>query len=220
MATWIIHLRVGERVLSRLDGIDETAFYVGTLAPDSGKMVGNFTYLPPKDVSHWKRDEVSYEQRFEDNAEFYHKYAFPEDDISKFSFFLGYYVHVLTDTMYVRDIIHPYMDRHGKQFWKENIEGIRKGWYEIDFRYLERNPNYRPFELLKTVKPFKTSALDYFAPEDVYERIKYAVDFYTSATTDPDCVFFTHDESRAEEMIEYMSRDIVQILKNKHNIIR
>ena len=220
MATWITHLRIGERVLKELNGIDERAFYVGSLAPDSGKMVGNFTYLPPKDVSHWKREGVSYEQRFEDNAEFFKKYVENEGDSAKYAFFLGYYVHILTDTMYVRDIIHPYIEKHGKPHWKENIEDIRKGWYEIDFRFLERNREYLPFEMLKTVEEFEVSSLDYFAPEDVFERISYAVDFYSSALSDKSCVFFTHDEEFAEKMIGYMSDDIIKILKNKHNICR
>ena len=220
MATWITHLRIGEILLRELKNIDKTAFYVGCLAPDSGKMVGNFTYLPPKDVSHWKREGVSYEQRFEDNAEFFKKFVENEPDLAKYSFYLGYYVHILTDTMYVRDIIHPYIERLGKPHWRENIEGIRKGWYEIDFRFLERNGGYEPFETLKEVREFKVNALDYFAPEDVFERISYAVDFYSTAKSDKDCVFFTHDEAFAEKMIEYMSEDIIKILKNKHNIIR
>ena len=218
MATWIVHLRVAEKVIRQLDNINETAFYVGAIAPDSGRMVDDFTYLPPKDVSHWKREGVSYEQRFEDNAEFYKKYAENESDNSSFSFYLGYYVHILTDTMYVRDIIHPFINKNGKPYWRANITGIRKGWYEIDYRFLADNKNYRPFELLKTVKPFETKFLDYFEPTDIYERIKYAVDLYSNASTDPDCLFFTHNESDAERMIGYMSETIIKILKEKHKL--
>lgn len=218
MATWIVHLRVAEKVIGQLENINETAFYVGAIAPDSGKMVDDFTYLPPKDVSHWKRDGVSYRQRFEDNAAFYEKYAENESCRAAFSFYLGYYVHILTDTMYVRDIIHPFIEKNGKPYWKENITGIRKGWYEIDYRFLADNKNFRPFALLKTVKPFETNRIGYFGPTDVFERIKYAVDLYSSAESDPNCVFFTHNESDAEKMIEYMAEAIIKILKEKHKL--
>ena len=109
MATWVLHLRVAEAVKNILGlKIDETAYYVGAIAPDSGRMVDNFTYLPNKDVSHWKREGVTYEQRFEDNGDFYRTYGENELDLFKKSFALGYYVHILTDTVYVRDIIAPF----------------------------------------------------------------------------------------------------------------
>ena len=76
MATWVMHLRVAEKlrdcqaIADLFENIDEKAYYVGSIAPDSGRMVGNFTYIPPKDVSHWKREDVSYQQRFLDNRAF------------------------------------------------------------------------------------------------------------------------------------------------------
>lgn len=214
MATWVTHLRIAEKLIKTLSDIDETAFYIGTLAPDSGRMVDDFTYLPSKDVSHWKREGVSYEQRFKDNAEFFEKYAKNESDKYKRSYYLGYYVHILTDTMYVRDIIHPYIEKHEKPFWRENITAIRKGWYEIDFRFLEANPCFYPLSLLKTVKPFKSVSLDYFAEDDVYERISYATELYSSCKTDKECEFFTHNEKDAERLISYMSADIEKILQS------
>ena len=218
MATWITHLRIAEKVFKELNNLDETAFYIGAIAPDSGRMVDNFTYLPSKDVSHWKREGVSYEQRFDDNAEFYKKYAEDEKDSLLFSFYLGYYVHILTDTMYVRDIIHPYIEKNGKPHWRENIEGIRKGWYEIDFRFLANNKDYRPFELLKKVKPFEKELLPYFEPTDVFERVDFAVNLYENAKIDNTCRFFTHTESDANNMVEYMTEAILVILKEKHKL--
>ena len=218
MATWAVHLRVGEKILKTLQGIDETAFYVGCIAPDSGRMVDDFTYLPPKDVSHWKREGVSYEQRFEDNAEFYKKYAENERDNKMFSFFLGYYVHILTDTIYVRDIIHPYMFGRGKELWRKNIKAIRKGWYEIDARFLAKNRPYYPLELVGTATDFENTVLDYFTRTDIGERMKYAYDFYSNSQPDYSTELITHDEKKTDEIIEYASEFIRELLKTKHNI--
>lgn len=217
MSTWIMHLRVAEKLRGLLGDIDEAAFYVGAIAPDSGRMVDDFTYIPNKDVSHWKRDDVSYEQRFLDNAEFFYQFCENETDKFKKSLFLGYYIHILTDTIYVRDVIHPFINKHGKPFWRKHITDIRKGWYEIDFRFLAKNIGYRPFELLKTVAPFENEYLSYFAPTDIYERIRYAIELYSNATTGEDCKFLTHTPEDAEKMVDYMAEEIGKIIKN-HNI--
>jgi len=219
MATWIFHLRVAEKIKNKLNlTVDETAFYVGSIAPDSGQMINNFTYVPTKDVSHWKREDVSYEQRFEDNAEFYKKFCENESDLFRKSFYLGYYVHILTDTIYVRDIIHPYMRLKGKPFWKANITQIRAGWYEIDYRFITENKDFYPFSLLKKVRSFPNTYLDYFAYDDITERVKFAVELYSRATVHPDLEFLTHSPEKAEEMAIYMTETISDILKNKHNL--
>ncbi len=218
MATWIMHLRIAEKVKHIFDCLDETAYYVGAVAPDGGQMINNFTYVPPKDVSHWKREDVSYEQRFKDNAEFFYKYIQNETDLHTRSLCLGYYVHILTDTMYVRDIIHPFIQKNGKPFWRANIEQIRAGWYEIDFRFLAKNPHYRPLEVISGVHEFKNTYFDYFAEDDIIERVRFAVDVYTNASVNENAVFLTHDEQKADEMIEYMAEDIIKILKETHNI--
>ena len=220
MATWVMHLRVAEKLMnaSSLEGffkdIDEAAYFAGAIAPDSGKMVGNFTYIPPKDVSHWKREEVSYEQRFLDNREFYSNYYVGESDSFRKSLFWGYYIHILTDTIYVRDIIHPYMKKQGDDFWKANIENIRKGWYEIDFRFVERNPNYRPLKLLKDIEPFENGFMDYFEPTDIYNRVKNAVILYETSVSDKNCVFYTHTDIDAEGLIDRMVEEISEFISN------
>ena len=212
MSTWIMHLRVAEQVKNLIPNLNEAAYYAGAIAPDSGRMVDDFTYLPSKDISHWKRDDVSYEQRFLDNKEFYSKYILPETDNFKKSLLWGYYVHILTDTIYVRDIIHPYMHAHGYPFWQQNITAIRKGWYEIDFRFLAHNKGYKPFELLKTLSPFTNEFLGYFAPTDVYDRITYAINLYDNAKTDAECVFFTHTPAQADALVTAMKNEISAIL--------
>lgn len=218
MATWIMHLRVSEKVGKFLGEIDETAYYVGSIAPDSGRMVDNFTYLPPKDVSHWKRDDVSYEQRFKDNYAFFEKYGRGEKDLFKRSLFIGYYVHILTDTVYVRDVIHPFIESRGKPFWKANIENIRAGWYELDYRFLVEHKNYRPLEIISAVEGFPNRYFDYFTPDDITDRIKYAARLYSNPKINPEQDFLTIDKARQDELIDEMTDIIIHELK-KYNVI-
>lgn len=218
MATWIMHLRVAEKVKKYLGEIDETAYYVGTIAPDSGRMVDDFTYLPPKDVSHWKRDDVSYEQRFKDNYAFFEKYGRDEKDVFKRSLFLGYYVHILTDTVFVRDIIHPFIDSHEKPFWRENITNIRAGWYELDFRFLVENPDFHPIKVIAGVDEFPNDYFDYFAPDDLTVRMKNCAELYSRPKINPSQDFLTIDKAREDKLVDEMTDIIVTELK-KYNII-
>ncbi len=218
MATWMTHLRVAQKIKDFIDIPDETAFYVGSVAPDSGQMINNFTYVPSKDVSHWKREGVTYEQRFEDNADFFRKYCERECSPLEKSLYLGYYIHILTDTIYVRDIIHPYMNEHGKDFWRANITAIRDGWYQIDFRFLKEHENFRPLRMLGEVKEFRNEFFDYFTEDDITERINFAVELYENGKADLSVPLLTHDEGDAERMVGYMTETILNILKEKHNI--
>ena len=55
MASWMLHLRVAEKLLEHLNDIDETAFIVGNIAPDSGEPNEDWSkYFPPKNVSHFQ----------------------------------------------------------------------------------------------------------------------------------------------------------------------
>lgn len=218
MATWVMHLRVAEKVKKYLGEVDETAYYVGSIAPDSGRMVDNFTYSPPKDVSHWKRDDVSYEQRFIDNYAFFEKYGKNETDPVKRSLFLGYYVHILTDTVFVRDIIQPFMDKHDGPFWRANIDKIRAGWYELDFRFLVANPNFHPIKVIGAVEDFPNDCLDYFERGDFTERMKNCAELYSNPRVNPNQEFLTIDKARQDKLAEEMTDIIVSELK-KYNII-
>ena len=55
MASWMIHLRVADSLMDTIAGIDQTAFVMGNIAPDSGVPNADWSaYIPPKDVSHYK----------------------------------------------------------------------------------------------------------------------------------------------------------------------
>ena len=55
MASWMIHLRIADLMLNELKDIDEAAFVMGNIAPDSGVPNEDWTNNhPPKNVSHYK----------------------------------------------------------------------------------------------------------------------------------------------------------------------
>ena len=54
MASWMVHLRVADELLKKIENLDEKAFVMGNIAPDSGVPNEDWTvFQPPKDVSHF-----------------------------------------------------------------------------------------------------------------------------------------------------------------------
>lgn len=60
MASWMIHLGIADDLLMRLQRIDETAFVVGNIAPDSGVPNSDWSeFHPPKTVTHFYKETKS-----------------------------------------------------------------------------------------------------------------------------------------------------------------
>ena len=58
MASWMVHLRVADELLKKIEKLDEQAFVIGNIAPDSGVPNEDWTvFQPPKDVSHFSEKE-------------------------------------------------------------------------------------------------------------------------------------------------------------------
>ena len=45
MASWMVHLRIADELLKHISNIDETAFVMGNIAPDSGVPNEDWQYL-------------------------------------------------------------------------------------------------------------------------------------------------------------------------------
>ena len=83
MASWMIHLRVADMLMDRIQGLDETAFVMGNFAPDSGVPNADWTaYSPSKAVSHYKTRQD--DETFFDTERFITEY-FTSDRIRAYS---------------------------------------------------------------------------------------------------------------------------------------
>ena len=55
MASWMVHLRVADKLLDRIEGLDESAYILGNMAPDSGVPNEDWSsFSPPGDVTHFR----------------------------------------------------------------------------------------------------------------------------------------------------------------------
>ena len=186
MASWMVHLRIADELLKSISNVDETAFVMGNIAPDSGVPSEDWKeYHPPKSVSHFKTK--SEDETFFDVDAFCRDY-FNDDLIDKyslkeFSFFLGYYVHLLTDVRWTESIYVDLLTSHPKECAEDKyglIWAAKGDWYDIDFLYLEQHPGFRAFSIYENAVDYDNVFMDIFSKDAFENRRQYICGFYHS----------------------------------------
>ena len=162
MATWLIHFRIADEILDRLDrnSLDPAAFIMGNVAPDCGiPDADGMNYTHPRKVSHFgKSGQREYSRFFNDY------FSAAKDSVSR-SFFLGYYLHLLTDDAWVEKIYRPISDRFGGEFpdFTDFTHHMRAEWAELDLRYLAENPPLSAYEIFCSIREFPNRYLAFFS---------------------------------------------------------
>lgn len=186
MASWMVHLRIADELLKHIDNIDETAFVMGNIAPDSGVPSEDWKeYYPPKTVSHFKTR--SDDETFFDIDAYCSKY-FNEElikgySLKEYSFFLGYYVHLLTDVRWAETVYADLLKKHPKECAEDKYKLIwsaKADWYDLDFLYLEQNPGFKAFSIYENAVCYDNVFMDLFSRDAFENRRQYICGFYHS----------------------------------------
>jgi len=182
MATWIVHLRLAENLLSRIDNLDPANFAMGNVAPDSGIPDENWeNFDPPPEILHFKAngDEG---WRFAD-LEFYRQYLHPQRekpmDPERFSFLLGYFFHLVTDNLWDKQIGKPAIKRFAKEYEADRkfIWEVKRDWYGLDFEYVRSNPESIYWRVFLDCE-YQQDILAFLPREAVGQRLAYIKEFY------------------------------------------
>ena len=57
MASWMVHLRIADKLLYEIPNFSDTEFVVGNIAPDSGVPNDDWSvFTPCGDISHFKKN--------------------------------------------------------------------------------------------------------------------------------------------------------------------
>lgn len=169
-----MHLRIAEKLLDMWPDVMEEPFYVGTLAPDCGRMIGDFGYDPPKELTHWHKNLPD---RLQSNLLFYEKYCKNERDPYRRSFYLGYFVHIVVDTFYIDGTVMPIIHGNMEQ-WHRDPWSIKIDWFNYDYAYADAHPDFRPLKVLYGIEKFDNVYLDYFGKDDFTERLRQLPDIF------------------------------------------
>lgn len=216
MATWIAHLRVAERLLKSELNFEPKSFIVGNIGPDSGVPNEDWSnFNPPPKITHWQNEDKNI-----DAEAFWNKYLSKEDvkkDFEAYSFYMGYYVHLLTDIYWKEEF---FKKKKEEPLYKNGLDEdpnfiwtIKKDWYGLDYIFLEKNPDFIFFTLFKNIKTVP-DYLDYF-PKGAFERqVKYITEFYLGENQETKENFIYLKEEEMDNFIEYAAKKIIENLLN------
>ena len=218
MATWIAHLRVAENLLREGLKVEKKAFVAGNIAPDSGVPKEDRSGFEPSAViTHWKDESGKIKPE-----NFYDRYLHainPEEakDPERYSFLLGYYVHLLTDVEWSK----VYQRKREESLYKENLDEnpefiweIKKDWYGLDFKYLQEHREsifFHCFQHLLEVEDY----LDYFPKGAFNSRFKYIREMYLKNLAQKERDFIYLSEREMDAFVVEATRNIQGIFAEK-----
>lgn len=222
MASWMVHLRVADALLSRIEGLSETEFVVGNIAPDSGVPTPDWSaYVPDKNTSHFKmkdaagRTEISPERFAE---EYFTREMQAGYNRKQYAFYLGYYVHLLTDVLWKQEVWYPSVEKYREAYEadpKDMTWKWKKDWYDLDFLYLRDNPDFRTFQIYGQAVGFENEYLDIFAKDAFDDRRKYITEFYRRERENLDREYpylsKIQMDKFVEDAVEYIKRVLPEV---------
>ena len=183
----MVHLRIADILLDNIEGLDESAFVLGNIAPDSGVPNKDWSaFTPPGNVTHYRTDPE--DKTFIDIEKYVNEYI-TKDKIAgyskrEYSFFLGYYTHLLTDVEWAKMTHSEGVTEENAR--KENMSlsdfiwKNKEDWYDLDFLYLEQHPDFRAFNLYEKAEDITNVFMSEFAPDAFENRREYICGYYRS----------------------------------------
>lgn len=184
MASWIVHLRVAEKLLEKIPGLDAEQFAIGNVAPDSGVPDEKWeTFNPPTEISHYKIENPDGPGHLLEDVRFIHEQMVDkvtlEDDPSRFSFLFGYFCHLVTDNMWADRIYRPTLKQYKEEFSADPdfIWEVKKDWYGLDFTYVRSHPECLFWKVFLDAR-YKTEYLSFFPENAIADKLEYIQTFY------------------------------------------
>ncbi len=220
MATWIIHLRIAEKLYKEFDclELDKIGFYLGNIAIDSGKVNDDLSLSPPRYISHWFEDSTKkYGCRYKD---FFQTFLNEELDIFSFSFYLGCVAHLITDNIWYQKVVQKTKDKYRKEL-NEDYKFIlqpKKDWYDVDCLFIRDHPNFEPLDMLSAVKGFKNIYLPWFDEDSIQLKLDELLEFYKTIPNDIDRDYLYFNSDEMENFVDYTVLAVKQELLHLLNI--
>jgi len=182
LASWIVHLRIAENLLPLIAGLEDEAFAIGNVAPDSGVPDDKWEkFDPPPEITHFRIPTAS--SRRSADLEFFRCHLLPlqsqVSDATRLSFLLGYFFHLVTDNLWIDDIYLPTRARFAARFAADSglIREVKRDWYGLDLEYVRTHPEsifWRVF--LKGV--YVEDYLDFLPRQAIQQNLDYIKAFY------------------------------------------
>jgi len=228
MASWMVHFRIADYFLEKIVWLDKKCFIVGNIGPDCGEPNDDWSeFTPPSTITHWISDGLKKQNI--DTDYFYEKYIksinmFDSEiekekfSIEQKSFYLGYYIHLLTDVSWSLKIGIPIREKYAKEFEVQQAElwwVIKKDWYDLDHLYLKKNPDFKIFRIFDKIKEFKNNYFDYYSETAIIRQIRYISGFYNDEHEGLAREYIYLKEVEMDQFVRETVQEINKVLKEQ-----
>lgn len=219
LASWIIHLRIADKVLRRYHFLP-TEYFVGNIAPDSGIMnYDQMTYTPDNSISHFA-DIDKYGGKLANPNRFSNEYLTPEKiasyNANQLSFYVGYYNHLVTDRLWKKEIIFPLREKYADIYELDKLGTISKwknDWYDLDCLFLRNNPDFTAFSVYESAVGFENSYLDFFSKTAFDEKRQHISKFYSAIPDNLDRKYKFTNSAQIDKFVDLASTKIIELNK-------
>lgn len=223
MATWMAHLRIADNLLTKIPDLSETEFIIGNIAPDSGVPNEDWTsFTPSTAISHYRRDFGEKAGKRIDISAYIQQYFTPEQQKKyskrQYAFYLGYLTHLLTDILWSDKIASPSFRKHiGENASVKGplISQIKEDWYDLDFLYLQKHPDFHAFHVYENAVGFENTYMSEFSPDAFDNRRIYITSFYHEKNNRLNREYPYLSESAMDSFVEKSSCEILQRLQTE-----
>lgn len=181
-------------------------------------------FTPSGDISHFKTtdgDGVKDIHLHDYVKQFYSTELRKQYTNKQNSFYLGYLTHLITDMMWAERIYRPSKVKFKDIIVRNQTDWIwtlKKDWYDLDFLYIKRNPEFRSFLIYRDSIGFKNTYMDFFEEDAFNNRRVYITGFYSENREDLDRKYYYLSEEQMERFVEECSKVILQIIKEDYQI--
>jgi hypothetical protein len=182
MATWIVHLRLAENLLTFVDGFDPAYLAIGSVAPDSGTPDENWeNFDPPPEILHFHAPAgAPYPLS---DLDFYRQHLQPSKgkkvDPEQYSFLWGYFSHLVTDNLWNARIGVVTEAKFATEFEADPkfIWQVKRDWYGLDFEYVRNHPDSLYWKVFLGCS-YERDYLPFLPPAAIAQRLAYIQELY------------------------------------------
>lgn len=211
MATWLVHLRIAERILNEIP-LPRRDFLAGNIAPDCGFPDGNGGFDPPTSLTHWTKTGKKRDCDYTGFAE--KMFPLAKNECER-ALMLGYYSHLVTDCLWTRDIDGPVRIIYSELYHDNRDEYyrlVKADWYDNDAMFLAENPDYPVLSELSEIRGYDSSIFPYYGRDNIQAQIVNIAAFYRDRKYDGrEFVYITSPQ--ISEFVINAAEDIAKRLK-------
>lgn len=219
MAAWMIHFRIADFFIKKYNCLNCTGFIVGNIALDCS-IVDEHTgdYMPPFNITHFTATGRKLDMDIEGYFSRYISGKKPDD--ASFPFYLGYYIHLLTDLLWTKRIWLPAKEKYLNEFAsvQELLNTVKKDWWAVDRIFSKKNPDFEVFQKFCGITNFDNNYLDFYVKDTFNKRIPQIRDVYKSFHGELKDRYAFFSETEADQFVIACGETIDQILE-QHTIL-